>query len=70
MATSIKVLLDIVATETIEGGSRDHYFDEFRNREYIPPEPERYTQSKTELPPIRIDLELLERPDGSLYWVE
>jgi hypothetical protein len=69
---SLDVLLDMVATEAIEGGSRDHYFDEFRNREYIPPEPERYVQPKTEskLPPIKFNLELIKNPDGSYEWVE
>ena len=67
---SIDVLLDMVATEAIEGGSRDHYFDEFRNREYVP-EP-RYIQpeTKTKLPPIKFDLELIRGSNGSLYWVE
>jgi len=28
----------MVATEAIEGRPREHFFDEFRNRAYIPPE--------------------------------
>jgi len=67
---SLDVLLDMIATEAIGGESRDHYFDEFRNREYVP-EP-RYMQpeTKTKLPPIKFDLELIRELDGSLYWVE
>ena len=68
---SRKCLLDIIATEVIEGWARDHYFDEFRNRDYILPEPERReTSNYPKLPPIRISLELIKNPDGSYEWVE
>lgn len=68
--SGLKILMDMIATEAVEGGARDHYFDEFRNREYIPPEPETYSQSKTRLPPIRFNLELIKKPNGSYQWVE
>ncbi|MHA1491302.1 MAG: hypothetical protein ACTSRI_16830 [Promethearchaeota archaeon] len=61
----------MIATEAVEGGARDHYFDEYRNREFIPPKP-RIEQSLTEtkLPPIEYNLELIKNPDGSYEWVE
>ena len=68
---SMNSLLDMVATEAVEGVSRDHYFDEFRNREFIPSEPpSRRKETKTNLPPIRFGLKLIEQPDGSYDWVE
>ena len=64
---SLQTLLDMVATEGIEGGARDHYFDTERNREFVPEEPERtYPPHR----PIRYGLELIEKPDGSYEWVE
>lgn len=60
----------MLATEVLEGGSRDHYFDEYRNRGYLPPEPERDARPVVELPPIDFRLELIRRSDGTLEWVE
>lgn len=59
---SIESLLGMVATDALEGGPREHYFDEFKDPNYIFSEPEQhepYEQIKTDLPPIRIDLELI-----------
>lgn len=69
MGGSIKVLLDMVYAEAIEG-LRDHYFDEARNRSYIHLEPEIYAKPQSNLSPIKFDLELIQNPDGSLEWVE
>ena len=41
---SIKCLLDMIYTEAITGISEDHYFDEYRNREFIPPKSEKIYQ--------------------------
>ena len=67
---SLKTLLNMVATEGIEGGPTDHYFDEWRNREFIPLEPERGAYPRRDLPTIRFGLELIQMPDGSLDWVD
>ncbi len=53
---SLKVLLDIVSTESLE-----------QNRPYLE---DNRGKRNTDLPPIRYDLELIESEDGSLYWVE
>jgi hypothetical protein len=66
---SIETLFGIVCTEGVEGGARDHYFDTERNREFVPPEPERAYQTD-EARPIRYDLEFIRRPDGSIEIVE
>ena len=67
---SLNLMLDMIATDAVEGGPRDHYFDESRNREYMPPEPERCRQPESELPPMRCDLQRVKRPDGSYEWVD
>ncbi len=56
---SAKVLLDIVATEALE--IKPSSFHEYRHMQ---------SESKTNLPPIRYNLELIRQPDGSLKWVE
>ncbi|MDD5133409.1 MAG: hypothetical protein PHD81_01170 [Candidatus Nanoarchaeia archaeon] len=68
---SIDALLNSIATDAVEEGSRDHFYDEASNREFIPENPERYkTDKKSNLPPINFDLELIRGSDGHLYWVE
>ena len=67
----LKALVDMVLTESIEGCSRDYFFDEAINREYISPyKPSEQYTPKTKLPPIKYRLELIENPDGTLEWVE
>lgn len=61
----MKVLLDMVATEAIEYGGMSE--DEYRKRGCPLLET---SGNKTDLPPIRVDLELLCGEDGKLYWVE
>ena len=60
---SMKVLLDIVCTEAIEGtlGEGD-----------ITPGPiyEMLGKPKSNLPPIKYSLKLMQSPDGKLDWVE
>mgnify|MGYP001561558238 CR=1 FL=1 len=57
----------MVCTEAIENrGSSEHYFDEARNKEFVPPEAERYVSDKPKLPPIRYPLELIKRQNGTL----
>ncbi|MEK6809581.1 MAG: hypothetical protein AABY40_02830 [Nanoarchaeota archaeon] len=73
---SIDSLLKIVAAEAVEGGLKDHYFDESRNREFIPPGPispesrDRQPKYEPKLPSLRYTLELIKQPDGSYDWVE
>ena len=56
---SLQSLMGMVLQEAIEW-----------EREYTRLDnPTNYELSEN-LPPIRFDIELLERPDGSLYWVE
>lgn len=52
---SIKNLLNMVTTEAFERGPEDSHFD---------------VRPKTNLPPIRYDLELIEQQDGSYKWME
>jgi len=68
---SIKQLLDMIATEAIEGGAQDHCFDEFRNKDFVPPKRE-YEPPRIgpKLPPIVFKLELIKKSDGSYEWVE
>lgn len=73
----LNILLDMVATEALEGGATEHYFDEARNSKFIPPQP-LYGQSSqlsqgskdNDLPPINYTLQLIKNPDGSLHWIE
>ena len=58
----------MIATEAVEGVSRDHYFDEFRNREFIPPEPKRHIQQTT-TSLEKYDIGLIRDPKtGNLRW--
>ena len=68
---SIESLWGMIATEAVEGESRNHYFDEYRNREFILPELRcEQSQQETKLPPLRYYLEFIKQPDGSYDWVE
>lgn len=55
---SIDNLLNIVATEAVESEQ------EYRINNITCTNKEKY------LPPIRYDLELIKRIDGSFYWIE
>ncbi len=63
-------IIDMICTEAIEGISREHYFDEFRNHEFID-SGTKYEQpkNKTEVSPITYKLELIQEED-SQYWIE
>lgn len=67
---SIDSLLGIIATEAVGGGIPDHHFDEFRNKDYVPKKPEPPKVQELPFQPIKYTLELIKRPDGSLYWIE
>lgn len=67
---NLKSLLDMVATEALEGGSRDHYFDEFRNPGYHAPKIYPLKKTETNLQPIKFDLELIKKQDNTYEWVE
>ena len=58
----------MTATEAIKGVTAEHHFDESRNQVYDPTE-RCIRTSKTDKP-IRYDLELIRRENGSLEWVE
>ena len=69
--TSIDMLIGMVLTEGAEGGARDHFFDETKDPNYGRPytPPERPANEPT-LPPIPFPTELVQEPDGKLYWVD
>ena len=75
MAT-VEQLLAMVRTEALEGGTRNHYFDESRapEREHPPrlPIPMQPRPKCDEHEPLSFiyHLELIEYPDGSLEWIE
>jgi hypothetical protein len=65
---SINNLLDMIATEAIEGqGPEEHHFDESKNKPYRPLE---ILGVVPKLPPIIYNLELIKKADGSYEWVE
>jgi len=55
----------MIYTEAITGISEDHYFDEYKNREFIPPEHEKNI-STTSLKPY--DIGLIRDENGNLRW--
>jgi hypothetical protein len=57
---AFKDLLDIVATEALEGPKDVERKPDVLRCEY----------RRTDVPPIRYNLELIRKPDGTLYWVE
>ena len=76
---SLKKLLDIVCTEAIEygglqevpdrvDGAMDHYHSLKRNARGESDYSESITNEN--LPPMRFDLELIEKEDGTLQWEE
>jgi len=68
---SIKELLGMIATEVIEGRAEDHCFDEFRNKDFVPPKREyEPPKIKSIQKPIQFNLELIKKADGSYEWVE
>jgi hypothetical protein len=60
---SMDNLLNMVATEAIEGWVDEH------GRAIIP-ERREPTPEEKRLKPIRYDLELIEQPNGSYKWIE
>lgn len=64
-------LIGMIYSEARGGGFPDHYFDETKNpnKEYYPTETD-YKKPRKNLPSIRFNLELIEKEDGSLEWVE
>ena len=51
----LDMLVNMIATEVIEEEYKNNFFDK---------------SSHTNLPPIRYDLELIRKPDGSYEWME
>jgi hypothetical protein len=66
---SINSIIDMILTEAIEGISREHYFDEYRNREFIRETKYEQHKDKTKLPPIKYKLELIQKGE-IFYWAE
>ncbi len=67
---SIDDLLNMIATESFDGGSRDHFFDE----RYIRDEPiaisRAYGRPASNEPILDYRLEVIIGPDGLSYWKE
>lgn len=62
---SLKKLLDMVWADAVERCGMSE--EEWRRRGCPLPE---QPKEPTQLSPIRYDLELIEGPDGKVYWVE
>ena len=64
----VKKLVDMVCTEAITGQGREDAFHHGGGKGRLPEPPQE--RGDYSLPPINYGLELIERKDGTLVWVE
>ena len=67
---NLKSIVDMVLQDAIESGEESEMPQGDTYNHGHNPNTRVGSKTSRNLPPIKFDLELLERPDGSLYWVE